>query len=495
MIHVLSQSIAIHRSASDVYRYISDMENYVQWFPDILQMRAIDQQPIGTLGKRYDEIARLPNGKEERIIVEVVEAIEDKKLSVEASLSPVLPRFDYVIEAINSQSCVFHWTCNARNTSLQSRLFVMVMRLVLKARLKRALLQLKSRLERTPEQSMDEWVIRRFGSALDVLQMNTMAVRPSPKVDEVLIRVQATSINPIDVRRRAGYGRKLLKLKQAASFPMVLGNDIAGEVVELGDGVTRWKEGDRVFGAKDHGVSGTHAQYCCVAQENLVSIPSHIEFSEAASIPYGYLTAWTALVSNAKLNPNKAQDKKVFIQGGGSNVGLAATRLCKAWGAHVAVSCGATSVQLAKEAGADIVINYQQDDYSKKLSNYDVALCCADIKEESKIISILKRDADAAYVAIDHPTLALTDELGILAGLLKVAKEKKQRARKAKQTGIRYSWCLMKNDPQAMIEISVLLLSKKIKPFIGKVFKFTDLPSAHIAAERSHTNGKIVVTA
>jgi reticulon-4-interacting protein 1, mitochondrial len=494
VIAVLDGTVIIERPAAEVFDYICDMENYVEWFPGIVQMRSADTLPPGTEGKIYDEIARLPDGREEGITVKVVQVVKGSRLSIEASLEPALPKFDYVVESINAGSTSFYWRCSARNTSFKSRAFLVMMRLVLRPRLKAALGNLKARLERTPDASMDAWVIRRFGAAKDVLQENIQCARPAPRSGEVLVRVRATSINAIDIRRRAGYGRKLLKLKKAVGFPMTLGNDFAGEVVGLGEGVTQWKKGDRVFGAKDHSIDGTHAQFCRVPQINVAKIPRDMRFTDAASLPYVFLTAWSALVGEAGLTASTAANKKIFIQGGGTGVGTASIQLCKAWGAHVAVSCGPGSKAMVLAAGADVVIDYSREDYAQTLSGYDIALCCASLDEEPRMLSILKKNEGAVFVSIVHPTLELTDKHGVIPGLIKVAREKKRRVQQAQLAGIRYAWCLMKNDPVALAALVELCAAGRICAHVGKEFSFAAMSAAHLAAEAGHAGGKIVIS-
>jgi reticulon-4-interacting protein 1, mitochondrial len=493
MLNVLADSVEIRRPSDEVFAYICNMENYVEWFPYILRMRAVDDFPIGTIGKKYDEIALLPNGKEEAITVRVVDYKENSSLAIEADLEPAQPRFDYRVESINATTTRFHWQCRARNTSLKARVFVPLMHIVLGARLKHALVNLKARLERSTAQSMHAWVTHRFGEANDVLRQAKMYPRPAPAKNEILVRVRATSINQIDVKRRAGYGRNLLKLKKAVAFPMVVGNDFAGDVVAVGAGVTRWRVGDRVFGAKDHSTSGTQAEYVAVPHVCASAIPEGWSYVDAAVQPYAFLTAYSALTNDAKLNSTNAQDKKIFIQGGGGAVGLAALQLCKVWGAHVAVSCAKRSIATVQAAGGDVVIDYTTEDYAEKLRDYDVAFCCATLEEESRMLQILKRNAGATFVSVVHPILANTDRAGVLRGLIASSKDKKSRIKRAKKAGIGYAWSLMKHDPAVIELLQTLMANRQVKAFVGKVYAFDEMPAAQHAVEAGHIVGKVVV--
>jgi NADPH:quinone reductase-like Zn-dependent oxidoreductase len=150
----------------------------------------------------------------------------------------------------------------------------------------------------------------------------------TPRRGQVLVRTLATSVNPIDVKRSAGYGRRLLGLKGAARFPLVLGNDVAGVVQAVGSGVTSWKAGDRVFGLVPTGLQGAHASHALVDAALLRASPTHCPPEALAALPYTFTTLWLALESIG-LHQGNAQGKEVLVHGASGGLGqLALHRPC-----------------------------------------------------------------------------------------------------------------------------------------------------------------------
>ena len=193
-------------------------------------------------------------------------------------------------------------------------------------------------------------IVSRFGAARDVFTIVDNRKMPEPRSGEVLVKVTAASINPIEVRRRSGYARTMMKRQGAVGFPMILGLDYAGVVAKAGGG---FKKGDKVYGVKPHSTTGSNAEYCAVPAKFTLSAPPNVELNQLASFPYAFLTVWSALVDGAGLVPRKAQGKRVFIQGGAGGTGTLAIQLCKAWGATV-IQYGSNpndALQRAKEHG------------------------------------------------------------------------------------------------------------------------------------------------
>lgn len=331
-----------------------------------------------------------------------------------------------------------------------------------------------------------------FGTAETALVLDSSVKRPRSGRGEVLVRQFATSINIIDIARRAGYGKKVFALRFGARPPMILGEDISGEVVSTGPGVSGFRKGDRVFGVKPPSRNGTYAEYVAVRAEHIRPAPAHMTPAELAAIPYAFMTAWTALVDKCGLGP-KTPGKKVFVQGGAGAVGSAAVQIAKHFGAYVAVSCSERDEAFAHEIGADIVFDRRKDDYTSRLSDFDVALCSADPAEEKKMLSILRRDGGATFATIIHPTLTLTEQYGLLRGLWKARQERRAAMRSPEGKGRRIEWVFFEASKHGLDAMAEMAAAGKLKaPQIARSFPLVQATDAHLAVEAG-SHGKVLL--
>src|SRR5438874_6152724 len=209
---------------------------------------------------------------------------------------------------------------------------------------------------------------------------------PEPEVrdDDVMVRVHATGVNLLDSKVRNGEFKLFLPYRP----PFVLGHDVAGIVTRVGPKVRRFKAGDEVYARpRDHRV-GTFAEFIAINEADVALKPKNISMEQAASIPLVGLTAWQALVEVAKLKPGQ----KVFIQAGSGGVGTFAVQLAKHLGATVATTTSANNITLVKSLGADVVIDYKNEDFEAKLKGYDVVMHSnRDKKILEKYLCVLKR--------------------------------------------------------------------------------------------------------
>ena len=189
--------------------------------------------------------------------------------------------------------------------------------------------------------------------------------RRKPAADEIEVAVAAASVNPIDVRRSEGYGRRLLSLIGAGRLPLVLGNDLAGIVTAVGSGVANFKFGDRVYGAKPASAEGTHASHVLVKAAHVLPAPEGRDHQALAAIPYSFVTMWLA-VRGAGLTPENAAGKKVLVHGAAGGLGTLATQMLSAWGASVAALARHTSREACLASGAAEVVDYT----SKPLASF-----------------------------------------------------------------------------------------------------------------------------
>lgn len=207
---------------------------------------------------------------------------------------------------------------------------------------------------------MKAYVIERYGKfPLKLAEM------PVPDIGEhdILAKIHAASVNPVDFKIRDGKTKILLKYK----MPLILGNDFAGTVTQTGSKVTRFKAGDEIYSRVPKNRIGTFAEYIGVHEDAVAQKPKNLSFEEAASIPLVGLTAYQAL--HDVLHLEKGQ--KILIQAGSGGVGSFAIQLAKEMGAYVATTAGDAGKNLVKSLGADTVIDYKTEKFEEILSDYD----------------------------------------------------------------------------------------------------------------------------
>ena len=169
-------------------------------------------------------------------------------------------------------------------------------------------------------------------------------------------------------------------------MPLILGNDLAGTVVAVGAGVRRFKIGDEVFARPDNDRIGTFAERIAIAEADLALKPASLDMTEAAALPLVALTAWQVLVERAQVKPGD----KVLIHAGSGGVGTVAIQLAKHLGATVATTAGTDNIDLVRSLGADVVIDYRNDDFAERLSGYDVVLNTLGPDVLEKSLAVLK---------------------------------------------------------------------------------------------------------
>ena len=207
-------------------------------------------------------------------------------------------------------------------------------------------------------------VIDRYGSN-DLVRLADVVV-PTMGPTDLLVRVRAASVNPLDVKTRAGQVKVLLKYR----FPLVLGSDLAGEVAEVGAQVTRFRKGDAVYARLDAERIGAFAEYAVVREGAAADKPTNVTFEEAASLPLVALTAWQALVEIGKLGAGQ----RVLIHAGSGGVGSIAIQLARHLGATVFTTVGRRNVELVERLGADVPIDYHSERFENVARDCDVVL-------------------------------------------------------------------------------------------------------------------------
>ncbi|WVT78100.1 NADP-dependent oxidoreductase (plasmid) [Sinorhizobium chiapasense] len=311
---------------------------------------------------------------------------------------------------------------------------------------------------------------------------------PEPELrdNDVLVRVHATGVNLLDSKVRDGEFKLILPYRP----PFVLGHDVAGSVVRVGSKVRRYKPGDEVYARpRDHRV-GTFAEFIAMNEADVALKPKNLSMEEAASIPLVGLTAWQALVEMGKVKPGQ----KVFIQAGSGGVGTFAIQLAKHLGATVATTTSAKNVDLVKNLGADVVIDYKTQDFEKVLSGYDLVLNSQDTKTLEKSLRVLKPGGHLISIS-GPPDPEFGKDLRLNLFLKLVMRLLSRGVRKrAKSLGIRYSFLFMRAQGEHLSEITSLIESGVIRPVVDRIFPFEKTGDALAYVETGRAKGKVVIT-
>ncbi|GGO08031.1 NADP-dependent oxidoreductase [Saccharibacillus kuerlensis] len=303
-------------------------------------------------------------------------------------------------------------------------------------------------------------VIEEFGGTDKLLEQNV----PEPKIDanQVLIKLYATSVNPVDTKIREGAMRDA-----ARPFPLILGGDVAGIVKEVGDNVSRFKPRDPVFARPR--VFGTYAQYVAVDADVVAKKPDNLSYEEAAAVPLAGQTAWQALVDHGKVK----EGDKVLIHAGAGGVGSMAIQIAKYLGAEVASTASGKNEELLKTLGVDRFINYEEEDFSEVLSDYDMVL-------------------DTMGGDIQHKSFKVLKPGGHLVSVLEKPDE-----HLAKDLGIHTAHFMMEPKGDQLEKLAELANQGKLKPIIDSTYWLNEqgVRDAHKKSETHHAVGKIVIRA
>jgi NADPH:quinone reductase-like Zn-dependent oxidoreductase len=309
--------------------------------------------------------------------------------------------------------------------------------------------------------------------------------KPKLKPDEILVRVHAVGLNPVDTMIPKGTFKPFLRFQ----LPATLGSDLAGVVVEVGSRVTRFKPGDAVFASIFDLGTGALAEVAVVPESAAALKPANLDFVQAASIPMVGLTSWQALKERAQLKPGQ----KVFIPAGSGGIGTFAIQLAKHLGAKVGTTTSTGNVELVQSLGADEVIDYKKQEFEEVLQNYDAVLGTVRGDSLEKSLRILKPKSNVVSL-IGPPDAAFARARGMnffmkfVFGLLS-----RKIIRHARKRGVEYSFLFVHPDGRQLAEIGKLLDAGHIRPVIDKVFPFDQAKEALAYLEKGRAKGKVVV--
>jgi len=302
-------------------------------------------------------------------------------------------------------------------------------------------------------------VVHKFGGP-EVLQYED-APRPEPKPDEVLVRVIAAGVNPVDAQLRTGNWAKVFGPKP----PYIPGADIAGVIENVGSEVKTYKAGDEVYGYLDLDRCGAYAQFTVAKLNEIAPKPKSATFEEAASVGCAALTAWQALIDSGKLSNGQT----VLIHGGSGGVGSFAIQIAKARGAKVIATASTRNQETLKQLGADVPVDYTKQKFEDVAKDVDVVLDTVGGETLARTYAVVKK---GGFIAT------------IVARLDKTQLEK---------YGLQGETIGVKPDSKELTQLAELIDAKKIKPLVSEVLPLSDARKAHEQAITGHTRGKIVL--
>jgi NADPH:quinone reductase-like Zn-dependent oxidoreductase len=307
--------------------------------------------------------------------------------------------------------------------------------------------------------TMKAIVVHEFGDP-EVLRYED-AARPEPKDNEMLVRVIAAGVNPVDDGLRSGHYAKSFGPKP----PFTPGGDIAGIVEKTGAKIANFNKGDAVYAYLDLDRGGGYAEYAITNETEAAPKPKSISFEEAAATPIVALTAWQALIDKANLSARES----VLIHGGSGGVGTFAIQIAKARGAKVLATASTPNQELLKQLGADVAIDYTKQKFEDVAKDVDVVLDC-----------VGKDTLQRSYAVVKKGGFLVT----IVAGPDPVELQKR---------GIRGSSLSVVPNSEELAEITKLIDEKKIKVVVSQTFPLSEAAKAQEQAATRHTRGKIVL--
>jgi len=310
--------------------------------------------------------------------------------------------------------------------------------------------------------------------------------RPVPGSGDLLVQVRAASVNPVDFKIRDGKVKTLIKDR----FPLILGNDLSGTVVEIGAGVSRFKVGDEVYARLDKDRIGTFAEFALVRETAAARKPLKLSHVEAASIPLVGLTSWQAMVDIAHLQPGQ----RVLIHAGSGGVGTFGIQLAKHLGCWVATTAGARNAELVRGLGADQVIDYRAQQFDEVLSDLDFVLDTQGGETLHRSFSVVKKGGCIVSIG-GIPDAKFARAWGLnpfLVFALRIMTRKETKL--AREKGIRYEYLFMHASGDQLSRIGELLDAGTIKPVIDKTWPLAEIGAALAYSESGRATGKVVIT-
>lgn len=301
--------------------------------------------------------------------------------------------------------------------------------------------------------------IHAYGNA-DVLRYED-APMPDIAPDDVLVRVVAASVNPVDWKIREGYLQQMIPYQ----FPLTLGWDVSGVVEIAGDRVTRFKPGDAVFSRPDITRNGTYAEYVAIRESELAHKPQTISHVEAATLPLAGIAAWESIVTTAQVKAGQ----RVLIHAASGGVGSIAVQIAKARGAWVIATTSEKNRALVQSIGADEVIDYRTQKFQEVVCDVDAVL-------------------DTIGGQVQEASWQVLKPGGILVSIISTPPEEK-----AKALGVRSAFLFIQSNAAILAQLAEMVESGKLRPLVGAEFALQDIAKAQALSQSGHAVGKIAL--
>lgn len=304
--------------------------------------------------------------------------------------------------------------------------------------------------------------------------------KPAPADDQLLVKVRAASVNPLDWHFIEGtpYMMRALGVGLRKPKDTRLGVDFAGTVEAVGKNVTKFKVGDEVFGGR----TGAFAEYVCVREPRAVAVkPANVTFEQAASVPIAAITALQGVRDKGKVQPGQ----KVLINGASGGVGTFAVQIAKSFGADVTGICSTKNLDMVRSLGADHVIDYTKEDFTKGAERYDVII--DNVGNHSLLDCRRALKPHGIYVMIGGGS---ANDQGLIGPLINPLKAMLLSPFVSQKMGM----FLAELNHDDLAFLADLMQSGKMKPVIDRSYKLNDLPDAIRYLEQGHARGKVVIT-
>jgi NADPH:quinone reductase-like Zn-dependent oxidoreductase len=286
---------------------------------------------------------------------------------------------------------------------------------------------------------------------------------PMPQMSnqDVLIKVVAAAVNPVDWKIREGYLKEMISYQ----FPLILGWDLSGIVDKVGDEVTGFTPGDAVYSRPELSRDGAYAEYIAVRATELARKPETVSFAEAASIPLAGITAWEAVINRGRI----AEGQSILIHAAAGGVGSLAVQLAKWKGAHVYATCSERNLALVKSLGADEVVDYEKNRFQDIVRDVDVVF-------------------DTIGGQVQEASWSVLKPRGMLVSIVQPPSQER-----ANQVNVRGEFVFIQPSSEILGELSHLVDNGTIRPVVGAEFSLKDVTRAHELSESGRARGKIVV--
>jgi len=300
--------------------------------------------------------------------------------------------------------------------------------------------------------------------------------KPAPADNEVLVKIRASSVNPADMICKGG-ARIVTGLRK----PKItrLGTDFAGTVEDVGSNVTKFKPGDEVFGGR----TGAFADYVCVKEDRAIALkPANMSYEQMASTPIAAITALQGLRDKGKIQAGE----KVLVNGASGGVGTFAVQLAKSFGAQVTGVCSTRNLDLVRSIGADYVIDYTKEDFTKSDKRYDLIFDLVGNHSFSERRRVLNPNGVCVMAGVGGSGASGGQIVGVLLGELNAY----FRSRFTSQKFVTF---LAQLDQKDLAILADLMQSGKVTPVIDRTYKLSDVPDALRYLEQGHARGKVVI--